>query len=148
MFYKAAFWLLVLLTAASSLLQLMGYDFLDILIALLILDTVAFGAMVEMDRRKTRREIEINNSIYQKIDKLESICRDVLQRVTSNTAVLELEEKLNKHIGEEKDSMDRIAEKTLQLEKKLNRFGTSLAEHMGLGQKEDVSDYVYIDEEE
>ena len=155
MFYKTAFWILTFLTAVSALLQILGYNFLDVLIVLLIFDSLSFGAVVEMERKKTKKEMEIGKTINQKIEDSEKICRDVLQKVSVNTAVIELEEKLNRHKEDEKASLDKIAEKTLNLEKKINGFGTKLAEHLQEiaeeikeEKDESVSDYIYMDEEE
>jgi hypothetical protein len=129
-------------------MQIIGYNFLEVLIGLLIIDSIGFGAVVELEGKKSSKEIKLTKSMSRKMDNLESICKDVLQKVSMNTAVLELEEKLNRHKADEKNSLDRIAEKTLDLEKKINKFGVSLAEHLGLEQKEDVSDYVYIEPDE
>jgi DNA anti-recombination protein RmuC len=155
MFYKTAFWILTFLTAVSALLQFLGYDFLNILIVLLIFDSLSFGAVVEIERKKSLKEMEVGKTINQKIDDLEKICRDVLQKVSMNSAVMELEEKLNRHKEDEKTSLDKIAEKTLDLEKKINRFGAKLAEHLKEiaeeikeEKDESVGDYIYMDEEE
>lgn len=149
MVYKTAFWILIFLTVVSAVLQMTGYDFLEVLIGLLIIDSIGFGAIVEFEGKKSSKEVELSKSINQKVERLEEICRDVLQKVSMNTAVLELEEKLNRHKDDEKAALDKIAEKTLQLEKKINKFGVSLAEHLGLeSRQEDVSDYVYLDTEE
>jgi hypothetical protein len=155
MFYKTAFWILTFLTAVSALMQLLGYDFLNILILLLLLDSLSFGAVAEIEKKKSKKEMEWSNIINQKIENLENICKDVLQKVSMNTAVAELEERLNRHKDEEKTSLDRIAEKTLELEKKINRFGVKLAEHLKEiaedikeEKNESVGDYIYMDEEE
>jgi len=153
MFYKTAFWILTFLTAISAIMQFLGYDFLNVLIILLLLDSISFGAVVEIERKKTSKEMELGKTINQKIENLESICKDVLQKVSVNSAVLELEEKLNKHKEDEKTSLDKIAEKTLELERKINKFGVKLAEHLQefkekFQEEESVSDYIYMDEEE
>lgn len=149
MVYKTAFWILIFLTVLSALMQLLGYEFMDVLIGLLIIDSIGFGTVVEYEKRRSAKDAKLTKSISRKIDGLEAICKDVLQKVSVNSAVIELEEKLNRHKAEEKTSLDKIAEKTLELEKKINKFGVSLAEHLGLeSRQEDVSDYVYIEPEE
>jgi hypothetical protein len=148
MVYKTAFWILIFLTVISAVLQIVGYDFLDVLIGLLIIDSIGFGAVVEFERKKSAKETKITKNMDQKIDSLETICKDILQKISVNSAVMELEEKLNRHKVEEKTSLDKIAEKTLELEKKINKFGVNLAEHLGLENQEDVSDYVYLESEE
>ena len=155
MFYKTAFWILTFLTAVSALMQFLGYDFLNILILLLLLDSLSFGAVAEIERKKSKKEVEWSNIINQKIENLENICKDVLQKVSVNSAVAELEEKLNRHKDDEKSSLDRIAEKSLELEKKINNFGTKLAEHLQEiveeikeEKNESVGNYIYMDEEQ
>lgn len=153
MFYKTAFWILTFLTAISAVFQFLGYDFLEVLIVLLLLDSISFGAVVEIERRKISKEMELGKVISQKLETLENICKDVFQMVSVNSAVYELEEKLNLHKDDQKNSLDKIAEKTLQLEKKINDFGAKLAEHLqdvakSLKEDESVSDYIYMDEDE
>ena len=155
MFYKTAFWILTFLTALSALMQFLGYDFLNILLILLFLDSLSFGAVAEIERKKSKKEEDWSNIINQKIENLENICKDVLQKVSVNTAMAELEERLNRHKDEDKSSLDKIAEKSLELEKKINNFGAKLAEHLQEvvedikeEKNESVGNYVYIDEEE
>ena len=148
MIYKTAFWILTFLTAISATLQILGYQFLEVLIILLILDSIAFGAVVEIERKVSKKESETNEIISRKIEDLENVCKDVLKRVSINAAMVELEEKLNIHKAENKMSLDKLAEKTLDLEKKLNRFGAKLAEHMGLDKSENDEEYIYIQTEE
>lgn len=148
MIYKTAFWILTFLTAISATLQILGYQFLEVLIVLLILDSIAFGAVVEIERKVSKKESETNEIISRKIEDLENVCKDVLKKVSINTAMVELEEKLNMHKAENKMSLDKLAEKTLSLEKKINRFGATLADHMGLDKSEDNEEYIYIQTEE
>lgn len=148
MFYKTAFWILTFLTAISAALQFLGFDFMNVLIVLLILDSISFGAVVELERKKSAKDEEFGEAINRKMEGLENMCKEVLQKVSVNSAVLELEEKLNMHKKEQKVSLDKIAEKTLELERKINKFGARLAEHMGLDRQEeedDTADYVYIE---
>jgi len=129
MLYRTAFWVLILITVISAVSQMLGYEFLEVLIILLIIDSIAFGSIVEIEKRKSLKEIEVNDSITLKLEKLEKVCQDVLQRVNTNPALLNLEEKLKKHKEERNNMMDRISRKTLELEQKINKFGLSLAEH-------------------
>jgi hypothetical protein len=132
--YRTAFWILILLTVVSAVFYMLGYNFLEVLIVLLIVDSIGFGAMIEIERKKSRKNIEATNLVTQKIEGLEKICQDVLQRVSTNPAMTMLEERLKEHRDERNNMLDKLSRKTLELEQKINRFGTRLAEHM-----EDVS---------
>jgi hypothetical protein len=164
MHYRTAFWILILMTVISAVLQMLGYNFLEVLIVLLIIDSLGFGSMIEIERKKSQKEVESSNIVTQKIEGLEKICQDVFQRVSTNPSLAKLEEKMNLH-KEERDSMlDKISRKTLELEQKINKFGAKLAEHMEdvgsrlekiekpEGEKEGESfslgELVYMDEDE
>lgn len=128
--YRTAFWILVLLTVVSAIMQMIGYNFLWVLVVLLIIDSIGFAAIVEIERKKSLKEIETGNIITQKIENLEKICQDVLERVNRSTGLAGVEDKLKQHREERDNMMDKISRKTLELEQKINKFGASLAEHM------------------
>jgi hypothetical protein len=102
--YRTAFWILILMTVISAVLQMLGYNFLEVLIVLLIIDSLGFGSMIEIERKKSQKEVESSNIVTQKIEGLEKICQDVFQRVSTNPSLAKLEEKMNLH-KEERDSM-------------------------------------------
>ena len=131
--YRTAFWILIFLTVISALLQMLGYNFMEVLIVLLIIDSIGFGSMIEIEKKKSKREADASNIVAQKIESLEKIMQDVLHRVSTNPTIAKLEEKMNMHKEERNSMLDRLSRKTLDLEQKINRFGASLAEH-----KEDI----------
>ena len=105
-------------------------NFLEVLIVLLIIDSIGFGAIIEIERKKSRKSIETTNIVTKKIEGLERICQDMLQRVSTNPAMAGLEAKLREHKDERNSMLDKMSRKTLELEQKINRFGARLAEHM------------------
>jgi hypothetical protein len=119
MSHRTAFWILILLTIIAAVLQMFGYNFLEVLVILLIIDSIAFGATIEIEKKKSLKEIEMNDNITLKVEKIEKICQDVLQKVDTNSSSLNLEEKLEK-----------LSRKTLELEQKIKNFGLNLAEHV------------------
>ncbi|MFH1473646.1 MAG: hypothetical protein ABIE55_02010 [Candidatus Aenigmatarchaeota archaeon] len=131
--YRTAFWILIFLTVISALLQMLGYNFMEVLIVLLIIDSLGFGSMIEIEKKKSKREADASKIVAQKIESLEKIMQDVLHRVSTNPTIAKLEEKMNMHRDERNNMLDRLSRKTLDLEQKINRFGASLAEH-----KEDI----------
>lgn len=128
--YKTAFWILILLTVLSAVFYMLGYNFLEVLIVLLIIDSIGFGAMIEIESKKSKREADANNIIAKKIEMLEKVCQDMLQKVSTNPAMAMLEKRLSEHKEERNNILDKMSRKTLELEQKINRFGTRLAEHM------------------
>ena len=130
MLYKTAFWILIFLTIISAVLQMLGYDFLEVLIVLLITDSIAFGATIEIEKKRSLKETEMNNNITLKVEKIEKICQDVLQKINTNPSLLNLEEKIEKQKEERNHMLDKISRKTLELEQKIKKFGLSLADHV------------------
>jgi len=128
--YRTAFWILILLTIISAVLQMLGYDFLEVLIVLLITDSIAFGATIEIEKKRSLKETEMNNNITLKVEKIEKICQDVLQKINTNPSLLNLEEKIEKQKEERNHMLDKISRKTLELEQKIKKFGLSLADHV------------------
>jgi predicted transposase YdaD len=114
----------------SAVFHMLGYNFLEVLIVLLIIDSIGFGAMIEIERSKSKKEAEASNIVTQKIEGLEKICQDVLHRVSTNPALVKLEDRLREHKEERNNMLDRMSRKTLELEQKINKFGARLAEHM------------------
>lgn len=109
---------------------MLGYDFLEVLIVLLITDSIAFGATIEIEKKRSLKETEMNNNITLKVEKIEKICQDVLQKINTNPSLLNLEEKIEKQKEERNHMLDKISRKTLELEQKIKKFGLSLADHV------------------
>jgi hypothetical protein len=126
--YKTIFWFLVVWTVFSLVLQLAGYQILDSIIIVLVIDLIALGIIVEVGRRKPM--IEINEKVSSKIQNIENVCQSILNNTGENPLMGRIEAKLVKQKEDVSYLFDKMSRKTLELEDKINRFGLSLAENM------------------
>lgn len=120
--YKKAFWVLIIITIISMVLQIGGYEILETVIFLIVMDFIALWLYLEKKRSLT----EIDNVVIKKIENLETACSTILENIGSVSSVLNLEEKINKQREDVNSMLEKINEKTLALEEKINRFGYSL----------------------
>ena len=129
--YRTAFWILIFLTVVSAVFYMLGYSFLEVLIVLLIIDSIGFGAMIEIERNKSKKEADASKIVTQKIEGLEKICQDVLHRVSTNPALVKLEDKLREHKEEiiskarlNKEEYKKLLAKGLKYVYSSNRIGS------------------------
>lgn len=131
--YKTVFWFLLIWTVFSLILQLVGYELLDSIIIVLVIDLIALGIIIEIGRKKPLKEI--NETISSKIENIERVCQSILNSASENPIIEKIEERINKQKEDVNYLLDRMSRKTLELEERVNKFGFSLAEHI-----EDFSD--------
>ena len=120
-------------TVFSLLLQMFGYEILESIIIVLIIDLIALGIIVEIGRKKPLKEI--NERIASKIENIENVCQSILKSSNENPIMEKIEGKLNKQKEDVNYLLDKMSRKALELEEKINKFGVSLAGHV-----EDFSD--------
>ena len=120
--YKAAFWVLIFITVISMVLQVSGYNILETVLFLMIMDFIALWLYLE----KKNSLAEIDSTVIRKIENLETACSSILESVSSVPSVLNLEDKINKERADINLMLEKINEKTLNLEDKLNKFGQNL----------------------
>jgi len=120
--YKKAFWVLIFITIISMILQIEGYGILETVIFLVIMDFIALWLYLERRNSLT----ETDNVVIKKIENLETACSSILEGIGSVSSVLSLEEKINKQREDVNSMLEKINEKTLVLEEKINRFGQNL----------------------
>jgi hypothetical protein len=125
--YKAAFWLLILITAVSLILQFSGYDILDSLIFLVVMDLTALW--IYMEKRKSLSGFD--DAITKRIDNIEIACLKISSGINSVSSVLNLEEKVGKQKEDINSMLEKVNEKTFNLEEKLNNFVKSLTSSVG-----------------
>lgn len=125
--HKTVFWFLIAITIVSLILQMIGYDLAETIITILIIDLIALGAVIEIEKRKPK-EIETSN-ITTKVENIERMCQDLSKTKIENPST-NIEEKLKKQKDDVNYLLDKMARKTLELEEKINRFGLSLASHI------------------
>jgi len=118
MYLTRLFLLLMIITIGLVIAQVSGYQFLDLIIIMVIIDLLSLGAIVELQRRNTK-----NYGVMPKLENIEKACGDILNKLGSNPG---FEEKLQKQKDDMSYILDKIAKKSLELEEKINTFGRAL----------------------
>ncbi|OGI12248.1 hypothetical protein A3K64_02890 [Candidatus Micrarchaeota archaeon RBG_16_36_9] len=158
--YKTIFWFLLAWTVLSLALQMSGYNILDSILIVLVIDIIALGIIVEIGKRKSFQDV--GSEITTKIENIEKSVQSLLNASGDDSIINKIEERINKQKEEVGYLLDRMSKKTLELEEKINKFGFSLAEHIeSFGERLDkierykpeeesipIGESVYVDEEE
>lgn len=130
--YKAAFWVLVFITIVTMILQSSGYDFLDTVIFLVVVDFIALWMYLE----KRRYVSGVDDELARKVGNIENACLKISEGIGSISSVLNLEEKVNKQRDDINLMLEKINEKTSNLEEKLNGFAQSLTSSVAAGRED------------
>jgi len=157
--YKIVFWFLLLWTVLTMILFLRGYDLLNSVLIVLVIDLIALGIIVEIGKKKPLNEISAE--ITAKIENIEKVCQSLLSSTSEDSIIKRIEDAVGKQKGEVDYLLDKMSRKMLELEEKISKFGFSLAEHVENfgGRLEKLERYepeetipigesVYVDEEE
>ncbi len=149
--YKFVFWFLLLWTVFSLALTFRGYDVLDAVMSVLVVDLIALALMIEIGRKVPLKEV--GAEITAKIENIEKVCQSILNSASENPLISKLEETISKQREDVNYILDRMSRKVLELEEKINKFGFSLAEHIEDKLKSEAEDTsfpigqaVYIEE--
>jgi len=124
--YKEAFWVLIFITIISMTLQIGGYQILETVIFLIVMDFIALWLYLERRNDLTEKD----NVIIKKIENLETACSSIMEGIGSVSLSLNLEEKINRQREDINSMLEKINEKTSYLEERLNRFSQSLSSPM------------------
>jgi len=119
MYLTRLFFLLMLITIGLVIAQVSGYQFLELIIIMIIIDFLSLGAIIELQKRNPK-----DNELMPKLEIIEKACNDILSHVTSPNPGFE--EKLQKQKDDMSYILDKIAKRSLELEEKLNTFGRAL----------------------
>jgi hypothetical protein len=125
------FLFVIAITIFLASLQLVGYQLMESIIIMLIIDFLTLGASMELGKRGNNPTNAIESSItpkLEKLDKLDNIeksCMDIFHHVTK-TDVSNFEDKLKKQSDDISYLLDKMAKKTLELEERVNKFGNGL----------------------
>jgi len=126
--HKIVFWFLLVWTVFSLVLQILGYEILESVIIVLIIDLIALGIIVEIGRKKPLKEV--TDKITTKIENIENVCQSILNSSNENPIMGKIEEKINKQKEDVNYLLDKMSRKALELEEKINKFGVNLAGHV------------------
>ena len=119
---KIIFLLSLAITTALTAMQFSGYQVLDLIMIMIIIDFLSLGASLELEKRKSDKETK--GFITSKLDGIEKVCNEIFTHVTSPNPGFEA--KLEKQKNDMSYILDKIAKKSLGLEEKLNAFGRVL----------------------
>lgn len=131
--YKTAFWILIIITIISMFLQISGYQIIETVTFLIVMDFIALWLYLE----KKRSLAGIDSTVIRKIENLETACSSILEGISSVPSVLNLEEKINKQRDDITSMIEKINEKTLSLEEKLSKYSHDLSPVKESVEKED-----------
>jgi len=154
--YKIAFWFLLVWTVISLILLLRGYDLLDSVMIVLVIDLIALAIIVEMGKKKSLQDV--SSEIKAKIENIEKVCQNILNSSSDDSIIAKIEEKISKQKEDVNYLLDRMSRKALELEEKINNFGYNLAEHVegfgkrlekleNPGEKFSIGETVYVEDE-
>ena len=131
---------LTIVTISLTILYLIGYEILDLIMAMITVDFLSLGAIIEHQRRFPSRTIK---KLSERVDNIEKICNDIYRVLGSNP---EFEEKLKKQKNDMSSLLDKIIQSSTKLEEKLNGFSPSAESKEA--SPISISETVYLDEEE
>lgn len=158
--YKTIFWFLLVWTVFSLALQMFGYNVLDSILIVLVIDLIALGIIVEIGKSKTFQDV--GSEITTKIENIEKSVQSLLNTTSEDSIMKKIEDAISKQKEDVNYLLDKMSKKTLELEEKISKFGFSLAEHIeSFGDRLDkierykpeeeetipIGESVYVDEE-
>jgi len=127
------FLFVIAITIALAGLQLIGYQVIELIITMTIIDFLTLGASMELGKRNN--PVDIKTHIMpklEKIDKLDNIektCVDIFHHITK-TDNPNFESKLKRQSDDISYLLDKMAKRTLELEERINKFGNGLIDSM------------------
>lgn len=92
--YKIVFWFLLLWTVLTMILFLRGYDILNSVLIVLVIDLIALGIIVEVGKRKPFNEISAE--VTAKIENIEKVCQNLLNSTSEDSIIKKIEERVGK----------------------------------------------------
>lgn len=124
MLLTALFVFLLAVTVALTGLQLIGFEVLNSLIVMLVVDFIALGANLQVKRNNPSNSPSHN--IVPRLETIEKACSDILTHVNT----VSIKDDLQKNKDDMTYLLERIARKTMDLEEKIDTFGKTLTTSM------------------
>jgi len=134
--YKEAFWTLFFITVITLILQMRGYALLETVIFLIVMDFIALW--IYLESRKSSSSLD--DTFIKKIENLENACSKISENIGAVSSVLNLEETFNRQREDITSMLEKINEKNLVLEEKLNSFGQFLLNSVRDEKEEDIEE--------
>jgi len=117
MLLRTLFLVLIVITIALVALHLTGYQVLELIVIMIIIDFITLTANIELERRKPMIDVT------GKLESIEKICKDIFGHV-SNPGIEEILKKQGNNINY---LLDKVTKRSLDLEERVNKFGQTLA---------------------
>lgn len=132
MILTGLFMFLLAVTVGLAALQLLGYQVLNSLIILIVVDFMALGAHLQINKKNTSNQGKAGNphNLIPRLEGIEKTCSNILKHVnTTNSKGIDTTV-VKQDIQKSKDDLtyllERIARKTMDLEQKIDGFGQVL----------------------
>jgi DNA-binding ferritin-like protein len=110
------FLFLTVITIVLTILYLIGHDILDAIMAMITVDFLTLGAIIEHQRKFPTKTIK---RLSERVDNIERIAANIYNVLISNP---EFEEKLKKEKNEMSHILEEIIKDSKELDKKINGF--------------------------
>lgn len=133
---KMLFFISIAITIALTAMQMFGSQVLDLIIIMIIIDFLALGAYIELEKRESDKETK--GLVTTKLESIENVCKNIFTHVTSPNPGFEA--KLEKQKNDISYILDKLAKKSLELEEKLNAFGQALTKREEIKVGEEVGE--------
>jgi len=133
---------LTTITIVLTILYLFGYEILDLIMAMITVDFLSLGAIIEHQRKFPSKTIK---KLSERIDNIEKISNEIYTTLGSNPG---FEEKLQKQKNDMSSILDKIIQSSTKLEEKLNGFSHSVKSESKEDSSFSVGETVYLDEEQ
>jgi len=140
---KILFLFSLAITVVLTALQLSGFQVLDLIIIMIIINFLSLAAYIEVENRKTNKESK--DFLSSKLGTIEKVCTDIFNHVTSPNPGFEA--KLEKQKNDVSYILDKISHRSLELEERLNSFGKVLVDSLS-EKKEEEGEKIRTETEE
>lgn len=125
---RKLFWFLSALTVIFLIIQILGYNVLEVILILILIDLV----VVEISRQEQRKH---KSEILIRLSTLENLLSNLISSLNTMPTLEHVyhitEESINEHKpslrSEFKNDLDKIAEKVIEVENKLNHLKNSFS---------------------
>ena len=135
------FMFLTIVTIFLTILYLLGHEILDLIMAMITIEFLSLGAIIEHQRKFPSETIK---KLSERVDNIEKICNDIYTSLGSNPG---FEEKLKKQKNDMSSILNKIIQSSTKLEEKLNGFSHSAESESKEDSSFSVGETVYLDEE-
>ncbi|MFH1473358.1 MAG: hypothetical protein ABIE55_00535 [Candidatus Aenigmatarchaeota archaeon] len=135
MILSKMFLFLIAITIAVSGMQILGYQVLELIIVMMVVDFLTLGALFHLEKAPSlikNNPINVEDDIVprlKKIDKLDAI-EENSKNILSQLSNSGFEDKLKKQSDDITYLLDKMGRKTLELEERINKFGNGLLDSL------------------